>query len=499
MNLSKSKYTRYCQCPKMLWLDIYRPELAVQDEALERRFQEGNEVGDFAMGLLGEYVETTAYTEEGKLDIPTMLKNTKKYLVEGRENICEAAFTKNNCYCAVDILHKVQNGYEIYEVKSSTDFVEVHLWDVAYQKYVLEQSGLRIVDTYIVHIDNTYVRHGEIDIRKLFKIVNVSQQILPFYAQVEGNTAEAKKYIAQKEEPAMQIGEQCSNPYGCIYWQYCAKDMPSPSVFDLYRMQEKKAWEYYRNGIVTYDDAIRNGIPLNSKQRRQIDFELLQLPTHIDRLGIKSFLETLWYPLYFLDFETYQTCIPLYDGMKPYQHIPFQYSLHSLEFDGAKLEHKEFLADENCDPRREIAERLISDIPDNACVLAYSKGFECSRIQELAETFPDIAEKLLKIKDNIRDLLEVFRDGYVYDRAMGGSFSIKKVLPALFPNDPNLDYHNLMDVHNGGEAMNTFLALRGMRKEDRDRLRQSLLAYCKLDTMAMVMLWQRLKEFCIVL
>lgn len=489
MNLSKSKYTRYCQCPKMLWLDTYRPELAVQDEALQRRFQEGNEVGDFAMGLFGEFVETTAYTSEGKLDIPTMLKNTKKYLIEGRENICEAAFTKNGCYCAVDILHKVQNGYEIYEVKSSTDIAEMYLWDVAYQKYVLEQSGLHISDVYIVHIDHTYVRHGEIDIHKLFKIVNVSQQILPFSVHVEENTAEAKKYIAQKEEPEMQIGEQCSNSYGCVYWQYCAKDMMSPSVFDLYRIQGKKAWGYYRKGIVTFDDAIREKIPLNDKQRRQIDFELLQLPTHVDRLGIKSFLETLWYPLYFLDFETYQTCVPLYDGMKPYQQIPFQYSLHSLEYDGATLEHKEFLADENSDPRREIAERLIADIPDNVCVLAYNKAFECSRIKELAETFPDLAEKLLRIRDNIRDLLDVFRNGYVYDRAMGGSFSIKKVLPALFPNDSNLDYHNLMDVHNGGEATDTFLALRGMEKGERDRLRQSLLAYCGLDTLAMVMLW----------
>ena len=152
--------------------------------------------------------------------------------------------------------------------------------------------------------------------------------------------------------------------------------------------------------------------------------------------------------------------------MKPYQQIPFQYSLHSLEYDGATLEHKEFLADENSDPRREIAERLIADIPDNVCVLAYNKAFECSRIKELAETFPDLAEKLLRIRDNIRDLLDVFRSGYVYDRAMGGSFSIKKVLPALFPNDPNLDYHNLMDVHNGGEATDTFLALRGMEKRE---------------------------------
>ena len=255
MNLSKSKYTRFCQCPKMLWLDTYHPELAVQDEALLRRFQEGNEIGDLAMGLLGDFVETTAYTADGKLDIPSMLKNTKKYLIEGKENICEAAFSKNGCYCAVDILHKTDGGYEIYEVKSSTEIKDVYLWDVAYQRWVLEQSGLKIVGTYIVYIDNTYVRHGDIDIHKLFAVQNVSDAILPYYKEVEQNTALAKEYIAQKDEPEMELGEQCSSPYDCAYWQYCSRGLPSPNVFDLYRMQSKTACEYLRQGIVSFDDT----------------------------------------------------------------------------------------------------------------------------------------------------------------------------------------------------------------------------------------------------
>ena len=489
MELSKSKYTRFCQCPKMLWLDTYHPELAVQDKALLRRFQEGNEVGDLAMGLLGDFVETTVYTAEGKLDIPAMLKNTKKYLIEGKKNICEAAFTKNGCYCAVDILHKTEGGYDIYEVKSSTDIHDVYLWDVAYQRWVLEQSGLKIVHTYIVYINNKYERQGDIDIHKLFAIKDISEAILPYYSEV------AAKYIAQKDEPESELGEQCFAPYECAYWQYCARELPSPNVLDLYRISSKKAFGYMEEGVVTFDDAIKSGIPLNTTQWRQVEFEQLQLPTHIDRLGIKSFLDTLWYPLYFLDFETFQTCIPMYDGVKPYQQVPFQYSLHYLERDGTGLEHKEFLADENSDPRRALAERLVTDIPTDACVLAYNMSFECTRLKELAEIFPDLSEKLLAIRGNVRDLLDVFRNGYVYDRAMKGSFSIKKVLPALFPNDPNLDYHNLVDVHNGGEA---FLALRGMEREERDKLRQSLLAYCKLDTMAMVMLWQRLREFCYI-
>lgn len=496
MNLSKSKYTRFCQCPKMLWLDTYHPERAVQDEALLRRFREGNEIGDLAMGLLGDFVETTAYTADGKLDISSMLKHTRKYLIEGKENICEAAFSKNGCYCAVDILHKTGDGYEIYEVKSSTEIKDVYLWDVAYQRWVLEQSGLKITGTYLVYIDRTYVRQGEIDIHKLFAVQNVTDAVLPYYAEVARNTARAREYIAQKGEPEMPLGEQCFSPYDCAYRQYCARDLPSPNVFDLYNIRTQKACEYLRQGIVSFDDVVRSGIPLNAMQRRQVEFEQLQLPTYVDRSGVKSFLETLRYPLYFLDFETFQTGIPLYDGMHPYQQVPFQYSLHYILEEGGELLHREFLADENSDPRRALAERLAEDIPQNACTLAYNKAFECMVIKQLAETFPDLAEKLLNIRENIHDLLDVFRDGFVYDRAMQGSFSIKKVLPALFPDDPNLDYHNLADVHNGTEATDAYLSLRGMEGEKRDKLRRSLLAYCGLDTLAMVLLWQRLREFC---
>ena len=497
MNLSKSKYTRYCQCPKMLWLDTYKKELAKEDPALERRFAEGNEVGDLAMGLLGDYVETTAYTDDGKLDIPVMLKNTKKYLAQGVENICEAAFSKNRCYCAVDILHKTSAGYEIYEVKSSAEIKDVYFLDCAYQKWVLENSGLNIERVFIAYINNKYVRRGDVDIHQLFNIGDVTDKLPPYYAAVNANVVAALEYIGKKDEPDMDLGEHCSKPYPCLYWEYCSRNLPKPSVFDLYNIRAKKADELYKQGIVSFGDIVNAGIKLNNIQNKQVTAEQFDLPTHVDKLGIKTFLDTLTYPLYFLDFESFQTCIPLYDGIHPFQQVPFQYSLHYILEPNGDLKHKEFLADENCDPRRALAERLVEDIPQNVCTLAYNKSFECMVIKQLAETFPDLSEKLLNIRDNIHDLLDVFRDGFVYGRAMGGSLSIKSVLPALFPDDPNLNYHNLADVHNGTEATATYLSLRGMKREERDKLRQSLLAYCKLDTMAMVMLWQRLRELCI--
>ena len=493
MKLSKSKYTRFCQCPKMLWLDKYKPELAVVDEALQKRFEEGNEVGDLAMGLFGDYVEVTALHSDGSLNIPAMLAKTKSLLSVGADNICEASFQAKNCFCAVDILHRERGGYAIYEVKSSTHISEVYLWDVAYQKWLLEQCGVCVTGAYIVYIDDSYVKCGDVDIHKLFKTESVLDAIAPFYSMVESNIARAQEYTKQIKEPEMPLGGHCVYPYDCAYRKHCSGNVPVPSVFDLYRMPFKTACEYFNRGIATFEDCIKSGINLSDRQLTQIKNAQL-CSTYVDKAGVRQFLNGLWYPLYFLDFETYQVCVPLYDGTRPFQQVPFQYSLHYITGANGDLHHKEFLADEHKDCRRELAERLCGDIPSGACVLAYNMSFECTRIKELAETFPDLADKLMHIRGNIRDLLDVFQGGYVYNRAMGGSFSIKSVLPAMFPDDPNLDYHNLSDVHNGTEAMGTYLKLRKTSGEERERLRQSLLDYCKLDTLAMVMLWQKLKE-----
>lgn len=162
-----------------------------------------------------------------------------------------------------------------------------------------------------------------------------------------------------------------------------------------------------------------------------------------------------------------QPVIPKYIGPKPYAQIPFQYSLHYIETEGGELKHREFLAESGTDPRRKLAEQLCADIPMNVCVTAYNKAFECTRLKELAEAFPNLAEHLLNIRDNIVDLLVPFQSGYYYNRAMGGSFSIKSVLPAIFPDDPELDYHNLEGVHNGGEAMTIFPKIQFMTPEEK--------------------------------
>ena len=209
---------------------------------------------------------------------------------------------------------------------------------------------------------------------------------------------------------------------------------------------------------------------------------------------IHEFLSTLSYPLYFLEFETFQQPIPLFDGIRPYEQIPFQYSLHYIESEGSDLKHLEFLALPDVDPRRDLALRLVSDIPKDSCVLAYNMKFEKMVIKNLANLFPDMSDQLMNIYDNMKDLMIPFYNRYYYSKNMHGSFSIKYVLPSLFPDDPSLDYHNLDEVHNGKEAMSSYANMGKLSPDEQESLRANMLKYCGLDTFAMVKIWEKLNE-----
>ena len=500
--LSKSKYTAFRQCQKNLWMKAYKPEEEVIDPSLQSRFESGNEVGDLAMGLFGPFEEVTSLDAEGKLDLGEMLRKTEDCLARGVENICEASFSWDGNYCAVDILHRQGGGYAIYEVKSSSnslvepisdDELRHYAWDIAYQKYVLIQCGVNVTGVYLVQLNKDYVRGKDLDIQMLFLKTEMTRLVDEEYPNIPANIARARKVLECHQEPAKPISMACRKPYPCAFWQYCSKHIPKPSVFDMYRMSFEKALKYYNNSIVTFEDV--QSCKLTARQQVQVVSHLTGKGT-VDKKSIRDFLDqNIRYPLYFLDFETMQDVIPQYEGTKPYQQIPFQYSLHWIEKPGGELKHTAFLAESGKDPRRALAEQLCHDIPLNACITAYNKGFECGRINELAEAFPALRYHLLNIRDNIVDFLDPFRAGYYYLPEMEGSFSIKKVLPALFPNDPQLDYSNLTgSVHNGGEAMTIFPKIKDMAPADQQKARQSLLDYCNLDTMAMVKIWQKLEE-----
>ena len=489
-NLSKSRYCSGLQCPKMLWLKKNNPDVFDDNSVNQSVLDTGSEVGDLAMGLLGDHVEVPYG------DLTDMINETERLLELKTPVIAEASFSVDGLFCSVDLLKCIgEREVELYEVKSSTD-VKVHFYDdVAFQKYVLTQAGYKVQSCYLVHVNNQYVRHGELDIKQLFSIVNITDEVLNLYPDVERNIERIKEYMQQTEEPLDDIGMHCFEPYACGFWQYCTSHLPKPNVFDVARLRKATQFKCYDSGVISFEELNRSDM-LAASYYKQIEHELFDYPPYIDAKSIKGFMDKLSYPIYFLDFESFQPAVPLYDNSRPYEQIVFQYSLHYIEEPNGELKHKEFLAYPGTDPRRTLAEQLCSDIPMDVCTTAYNMTFEKGRIKELAELYPDLREHLMNIHDNIQDLMIPFQKKWYYTKAMQGSYSIKYVLPALFPNDPALDYHNLEGVHNGGEAMDTYAKMQTMTPEEIEEARGHLLKYCELDTFAMVKIWQRLKEVC---
>ncbi len=486
--LSKSRYCSAVQCPKILWLKMKRPELfddSVFDQAV---LTTGNEVGDLAMGLFGPFREVPFGNLSG------MIEETKALLDMGTPVIAEASFSYRGAFCSVDILKATgKNTVEIYEVKSSTGISDIYYHDTAYQNYVLTNLGYDVRKVCLVHVDGSYVRHGELELRKLFKINDITDRVKEMYPGVEERIRFLEGYVAGDEEPACGLGQYCFKPYKCGFFPYCSRTLPSPNVFDVSGMQLRTAVGHYLNGRTGFEELLTDP-KLNPGFRMQIEHELYDRPDHIEKEAVRSFLDGLHYPLYFLDFESFQPAVPPYDDTRPYQQIVFQYSLHILETEGGRLQHREYLAYPGEDPRRKLAEQLCRDIPPDACTLAYNMSFEKGRIRELAELFPDLSGHLLNICEHIRDLMTPFQKKQYYTKAMQGSYSIKSVLPALFTDDPSLDYHSLQEVHNGSEASAAFVKMREMNPETLERYRAYLLEYCGLDTYAMVKIFYKLTE-----
>ena len=485
-HLTKTKYCSGVQCPKMLWMMKNKPEASV-DSMNGAVIENGNIVGRAARNYFGKYTQIQ-YSE----DKARMVSDTINAMESGAENIAEAGFLYDELYCAVDILHRNGDGWDIVEVKSSTSVKPIYVDDMSFQYYVIKSAGINVKNVYILYVNNQYVRHGELDLKQLFHFENYTEKALEKQDEIKEKIAELREYIKQTKEPDKEIGTFCEKPYRCAFINYCRGDLPSPSVFDIARIG-KKAYELYHQGIISFQHIINHNIKLTDNQMTQVKSFVDQKAEVINKAEVNKLLKSLYYPLYHLDFETFQQAIPEYEGGKPYAQIPFQYSLH-IEYEDGRLDHKEFLGKEGEDPRRAIAESLCRDIPKGVCSLAFNMGFEKGRIKELAALFPDLSEHLMDIHDHMQDLMIPFQQKAFYNDDMEGSYSIKHVLPALYPDDPELDYHSLDQVHNGGEASLAFLTMAQKSPEEIAKLRDNLLKYCGLDTYAMVKVLRKLYE-----
>jgi len=484
--LSKSSFIKGLQCEKHLYLYKYHydemDELSDMQKAI---FKRGTNVGELAHKL---FPGGTIAAQGDPPKYELAIKRTKELINGDAQIIYEAAFMFNEVLSIADILVMEKGGAKVYEVKSSTSISETYINDAALQYYVISNLGIRVKDFSIIYINNQYVRKGELDLEELFTTESVLELILPLQKLVKENVERFKKVILKKKMPEFEIGEHCYNPYTCGFFNYCRKHIPEDSIFDFSGMHLAKKYELYRNGIIRLDD-VPEDYSLNKNNRLQLDVHRNGKPL-MDKKAIKNFLSDLNYPLYFMDFETFQPAVPLFDNSKPYQQIPFQYAVFLKKNKSSDAEHFEFLAEPGEDPRKKFIENLLKVIKGKGDVLVYNKTFEITRLNEIARDYPVFADEIEKLISRIKDLMVPFQKKYYYAPEMKGSYSIKAVLPALVPE---LSYDEL-EINEGGLASIAYESLQA----ETDlmfiaEIKQQLLEYCKLDTLGMVRILEKLE------
>ncbi len=473
--LSKSSILKGIQCPKALYLTKNPPDFEIPPNPdLEAKFQTGREVGILAQQL---FPGGPAVPYNG-LSISEQIEKTRELIAAGNEVIYEAAFAYDSIFIKADILVRSGSSWEINEVKMSTSVKDVNFDDAAIQNYVVTNCGLSVSRVSIVHIDNTYVRQGEIDVQQLFTNEDLTDAVLARQETLPDLVVSLRETL-EGDEPDIDIGPYCASPYECEFKEYCWQHIPEDSVFSLKGRGINK-FDYYRQGMIKLEDLPLD--KLNNAQRFQTEATIKRQDS-MNSEGIKSFLKSLWYPICHLDFETFDTPIPPFDNTRPYQKIPFQYSIHMQEDKDGELIHYEYLVEPGNDPRRELAEKLLAEIPEQACILTYNQTFEKGVLKSLVETFPDLMDAINLRIENIRDLMLPFRKRDVYRWQMQGSYSIKEVLPALASD---LSYEEL-DISDGTMAMQAYHKMCTIDDpEELSEVRQNLLNYCRLDTLAMV-------------
>lgn len=502
---SKSKFVSACtSCNKYAWLDLNKPEeKSPVDEFAQSLIESGHKVGELAKEYFSTDVDVTVLNQSGSPDLDKMIYETEKHLKLGTKTIAEASFNFGGLFCSVDIL--VSNGdgtYSIYEVKSSTNekptkkdpigVKEEHKLDAAYQKYVLDNCGVTIDKVYVVLLDRDYVRGKILELDKYFKICDITYDAELLQQYVADKIAELRSVITMVDEPKTEFIKNCN---GCSYWSYCSKGIKSPSPFDIYNLDFSEKCKLYNEGV-SFFDVPKYAKKIKTAALRQIEYYNRPNDAYIEKDRIKEFIDELIYPVYSLDFETYQAVIPEFEGIKTYEQVPFQYSLHIIESpdeDVSDVKECHFLDLSGKDTRRAIAESLVKNIPYGAQVMAYHESTERNIVARLAAYCPDLSDHLLSF--TYKDPLKIFSGGSYYVKAMGKKFSLKSVAPALYLDDKEMDYLNLEgDVKNGTQAMNAYLKAKDLTEQEREQLRTDLEKYCALDTLAVVKLLKKLYE-----
>lgn len=488
MIISKSDYLRYRDCKKNAWIKVHEPEIYERfppSEFDQLLMKSGSEVEEIARELFPNGVIVN-----GRDAIAQAA--TTVYLDEKRPVIFQAVFQHSRFLAAVDVLEYDQqiDAYNLYEIKSKSEIDEkVHYHDATFQAILLRKCGLKVNKVFIIHLNKEYRRFQSLNLQELFTVVDVTDKVHELSDEVAFEIEQAKEYLNLK---------QLSEGYcGCIYKSrrnHCTtfihlnKDIPVYSVHDLSRIKTKKLTELIDSGIFAIDQ-IDDSSSYTTKQQNQIIVQKTG-KVIIDKEAIALELNSLHFPLYFIDYETYAAAIPRHDGHSPYTHIPFQYALYVLDSPDAEPRQLEFLYVDSDNPDEHFVNALKDHVGDKGSIIVWHEPFEGTRNKELAERLPGMKDFLESVNKRIYDLMDIFSNQYYVDKRFLGKSSIKNVLPVIAPS---LTYKNLA-VQNGGSASEMWnrLHTETLTEEERKEIAYNLKKYCGLDAYAMYVIWKAL-------
>jgi predicted RecB family nuclease len=488
IRLSKSRLLAFRQCERRLWLELRHPELRQDGDASTAAFAAGHQVGDLARRLY-DPDNTGVLIDPHAEGFDEALARSQALLATSQP-VFEAGFAGAGALAFADILLPVdkqgQRRWRMVEVKSATSVKDYYHDDAAIQSYVALAAGVPLDGVAIAHIDKNWVYPGDGDYRGLLVEHDLTESAFARGPEVEGWIDRARQVAALAHEPEVRPGAHCTSPYACGFVDHCRSGEAQAAypVGWLPKQGSRAFKQRIEDGAIDMRD-IDDGL-LNAKQQR-VKQQTLANAIYFDAAGAAADLAPHALPAWFIDFETISFTVPIWKGTSPYQMIPFQFSVHRLGRTG-ELEHQDFLDLSGDDPSAAFAEALAAACGDEGPVFVYNAGFETARIAELAARFPHLAPRLLAIKERVVDLLPIARERY-YHPGQQGSWSIKRVLPAVAPD---LRYDRLDGVQEGGAAMQAYVEAIDRKTPDarRQQIKRQLLDYCHLDTLAMVRLWQ---------
>lgn len=477
-DLSKSRILAHRQCPKRLYLATYRRELAETSAATERAFATGDRVGEIARELTPGGRLIGHDTELGA----ALGETTQALATEPERALFEGTFQQDGVLVRADVLKMEPAGRVLTEVKSAASVKDIYLEDCAVQASVIEAAGYPLHRIEVAHVDSRFIYQGDGNYRGLLKHADVTEVVREHMQEVPAWIAACRETLAGPE-PLITIGDQCEKPYPCAFFEYCRgpeveNGFPLTNLYGRGKLPTTLAQEGFTDLREVPEARLKN--PLHQRQRRTAISGQFELDP-----AVREVLAAYPLPRYYFDFESVNPTVPIWAGTHPFQQIPFQWSCHIETADG-RLLHREFLALPPDAPMRDCAESLIETLNAEGpgAVFVYYQPFEKGRIREFATMFPDLAPALEAILERVVDLLPITRNHY-HHPSMGGSWSIKTVLPAIAPD---LDYAQLEHVQDGGGASEAYLEILDPATTEarRAELLEALRRYCALDTLAMV-------------